>query len=249
MAIMQRPTLKQTASLLATMLPSRPQTKTIRSQNQTMTSKKRKPAPKKNTLKKKMLALKPAFHKTVSDQTTGRSMIQGSIYSFSPTQAVTQGTDNVNRVGDSIYIEALKIKGYFLSNDTSGAYNYRIIVGFSGEEVACAASYSNSWTSTDTFLPLTGVTALTSGIVNPKAFTVLYDATIDINSPGAAQNELHSIDETIQIQTQFDYQGSASQYGKDRNLYVIVMGHRFNAALGADIGAVYLSHDLIFKNC
>ena len=244
---------KKTASaLFAAGLQSMPRisTKTARSRTETQTTTKRKKrALKSNSLKKQMLSMKPAFHDTVSDNTLTTTLAHNNMYVTSPTQAVGQGTDNTSRIGDEIYLEAMKFRATIHTPDTTGGFVYRIIVGYSGEEINCPTSFT-SIAQAEIFLPGTGDKFRTNGINNPKAFTVLYDSTIDFNSLVANTQEVRTVEDTIQLKTKFPYQASGSQYGKNRNLYVAVMGIKIGGITGVTTtGDVFINCDLIFKNC
>jgi len=85
--------------------------------------------------------------------------------------------------------------------------------------------------------------------VNPKAFTVLHDEVIDINSIVVATQETHALAFTIPVQTRFQYQASASQFGKTRNLVVVVTSFVPGGVTGTTAtGTIQLSSDLIFKD-
>lgn len=166
---------------------------------------------------------------------------------YNLTSKIVQGTNVAQREGDSIYLEALKIEGIIHSSVDSNAYKYRILVGYSGEETT-AVSFSNAGlTNAEIFLP--GTFALAAcGIVNPKAFTVLYDHVIDLNSQIAGDATVQSFRDTIQLKTKFPYQASASTYGKNKNLYVVVLGYGVGLAVNDPTGTIFCSMDLIFKD-
>lgn len=254
MVMFNRPSLKAAAATLlaaASNAPSSTRTRTARSQTATQTTtKRRKRAGKSNSLQMKMLAMKPAFHDTVSDTDLLVSHKHNTLYAFSPTQAVTQGTTNADRIGDAIFLEALKIKGLYHCDAATGAYTLRILIGYSGEEYNCATSFVTGFSITDIFLPNTGSSFRTSSIVNPKAFTVLYDTTVELNSNLANTQEVKNVEDVIQLKKKFAYQSSGSQYAKDQNLYIIVCSTVLGGTTGVtNAGASYLTYDLIFKNC
>lgn len=198
----------------------------------------------------KMLAMKPAFHDTVADGALTVAHTHNTIFAFSPTQAITQGTTNESRIGDAVYLEALKIKGLYHSDAAAGAYTLRILIGYSGEEYNCPGSFITGFAATDIFLPNTGSTFRTSSIVNPKAFTVLYDSTIEVNSNIVSTQEVKNFEDIIQLKKKFSYQSSGSQYGKDQNLYIILVSTVLGGITGVtSSGATMPTYDLIFKNC
>lgn len=252
MVMMYRPSLKQAAAaILAASTQTARRTRMARSQTHTQTTtKRRKKAPRANTFKQKMLATKPAFHDSVSDSDLQVAHKHNTIYAFSPTQAITQGTANDNRIGDRVYLEAIKIKGLYHSDSATGAYTMRILVGYSSEEYNAATVFITGFAITDIFLPNTGSSFRTSSMVNPKAFTTLYDSTIEVNSNIANTQEVKNFEDIIYLKKDFSYQSSGSQYGKDQNLYVIVCSTVLGGTTGVtNAGATFMTYDLIFKNC
>lgn len=200
----------------------------------------------KKSFKRKVENTKPAKHYTVGlGQAT---MLHNSWYTASPTYGVTQGDTNANRDGDSIYIEALKIKGFYSSDVADKCYSMRLIVGWSDVETGSATLTLAGLTSANIFLPGTDVNWAPNGIVNPKALTTLYDQTFDVQSSitGVADNQ--SFMETIQIQKPFVYKSSADTFGKNRNLVILVLAAINGGTSGTtDAGDVYMAYDLIFK--
>jgi len=199
----------------------------------------------RKSFKASVMATLPAKHQT---NILSISPLHNTLYSANITASVTQGTGNTNRIGDAIRLCALKLKGFVQTPTTAtGMYTYRVIVGWSGEE------YSNTGlaaqlTGGETFLPNT-VTAWTpNGVINPKAFTVLYDKTFDVPTLVTTTADLASFNCTLSINQDFDYQSTASIYGKHKNLYVCVVG---SVVGGTDnstaAGVMYCAYDLIFK--
>lgn len=190
-----------------------------------------------------------AKHFTVADDTLGLSMTHNTIYSYNLNYFIVQGDGNANRDGDAIYMSALKLRGLVRSHTTGNSYKYRIMVGWSGEEYSPAALASGNLTATEIFLPLTGTIGVVNGIVNPKAFTVLYDETHDINSVLTEVTDLNTIDATIPIKTKFYYQSAGSGYGKFKNLYLVVVPFVTGGVNGTTAaGSCNLAADLIFKS-
>lgn len=191
--------------------------------------------------------LQPAKHLTAI---AGAALLQNQIQGFAPTSKIVQGTDNNDRIGDSVFLEALKINYNVETNTTAGAYVFRVIVGYSGEEYGAATFSTTTLTSAELFLPTTGTEYWkTNACINPKAFTVLYDQTIDANSQIAATRDVQSMSVTIPLKSRFPYQTDASGYGKFKNLYIIVLG---SVSGGTDnttsVGNMTCTYDLIFKD-
>jgi len=191
---------------------------------------------------------KPAKHRT---QYTGISCLHNLIYSISPTQLIVQGDTNQDRDGDVAQLAALKVNGTIFADSVANGYCYRILVGYSGEEYNLSAGVLSvsGLVESEIFLPATGSGHRTAAIVNPKAFTCLYDEVIDINSLLSGVVDVHSYSLTVPLgDHKFNYQSTASQYGKTKNLYVIFLGSCAGGTIGVTaIGSTQMSFDLIFK--
>lgn len=213
---------------------------------QNMVTTRRKKRTNKRSFASKLMSVQPAKHQ--SGQTIA-TLLHDQIWSFNATAAITQGDTNANRTGDYVHLAAIKIKGFFNSAVTAGAYSYRIIVGYTGEEYSNTSLASTALTDTEIFIPNTTANFRGAGLVNPKAFTCLYDETIDINSEITATLTLKSYAFTVQLDKKFPYQASASVFGKTQNLMVVVIGGVAGGTLGITAaGGTTLSYDLIFKD-
>lgn len=192
----------------------------------------------------KMLMLNtPAKHETYSPT---QALLHNNIYGTNITEQIVQGFGNEGRDGDSIYLEAVKFRGILTSSTTAGAYSYRILIGFTGEEITTGGAFNLTISTGHVFLP-NGASQLTS-IVNPKAFTVLYDQVFDINSQIAATADVNSFAATVPIKQKFMYQSSASIYGKTKNLFMLVIGNVFGGISGTTAtGEIVVCIDTIFK--
>jgi len=86
---------------------------------------------RRGTFRNKLLANSAAKHyNTIANQ----DMTHGTIYTYMPTAGILQGTTEGTRIGDSVSLEALKLRGFLLSPAPANAYSFRILVGWTGEE-------------------------------------------------------------------------------------------------------------------
>lgn len=198
------------------------------------------------SMQKQIVSAMPAKHFAGEAPT---SLIHNVITTMIPTSGIIQGTGNTQRVGDSITLCALKLKGFFNTDTSANAYSYRIIIGYTGEEFSGIGSTLGSGLgATELFLQNTTSTVIT-GIINPKAFTVLEDYTVDINSLIAATRDVMSYSLNVNLgDTRFVYQSNGSTQGKTRNLAIVVIGSVVAGASGVTaVGGTTLTWDLIFK--
>lgn len=177
-----------------------------------------------------------------------QTMLHGNIYCVVPTAGVLQGTTNTTRVGDEIYLEAIKIKGHFSSAVGSNVYNYRLLIGYTSEEYNRPTVLGSGITSPELFITNSDANWPTAGIVNSKAFTCLYDHTVDINSQLTGVSDIKSYDATVSLKKKFPYQANGSIYGKSQNLIIVVIASVGSGTVGTTAaGDCLLSYDLIFK--
>jgi len=217
------------------------------SRSQTMARKRRKVTGRRSSFAKKVRNLAPYQHNTLADGSDFSNMTHNTIYTTNLTAKIVQGDANTDRDGDAIYLNALKLSGAIHTNTASNGYMFRVLVGWSGEEYAITAS-SAGLTSQEIFLPATGTTFLTNGIVNPKAFTCIYDSISDVNSLLATTADIFSLRAKIQLDQKYVYQSSGSTFGKFKNLYLVVIGCVIGGTTGTTAtGTFYMGTDVIFQ--
>lgn len=196
------------------------------------------------SFKSKVKSINPAKHLSNS---TGVTINNTEIYTLNFTSQIIQGTTNAQRLGDSVYLEALKLEGFFQSATDPNCYRFRLMIGYSGEEYGPAVLQNGNLTASELFLPNT-VTTPTLGVVNPKAFTLLYDEVHDLNSQVTDYRTIGSFRATIPLKQQFPYQAPGSAFGKTKNLYCVVVAYAADVAVSVPIGSAVMSYDLIFKD-
>jgi len=197
---------------------------------------------------KKVRSLAPYKHNTINDSANTATMTHNTIYTTNITAKVTQGVTNADRIGDFIHPVALKVRGLIVTTAVTGAFAYRILVGYSGEEYNVTASNAGL-TATELFLPSTGAFVAGQAIVNHKAFTVLYDETVDINSLVATAADRKTVQLKVSLSGKFPYQASTSSMGKTRNLYFVIIGHVVGGVAGTtSTGTGSFNSDLIFQD-
>lgn len=233
--------------MLPTMLGPKPRSAYRSSvpRTRTVTTTRRRKRGGSTSLRSAIIATKPSKQYTVASSV---ALVHNTLNTMNVTAGVTQGDGNSNRDGDSISLSALKISGSYFSDSVAGAYTMRIIVGYSGEEYSTTTLGSGLGT-TEVFLPATTTTFTHLGQINPKAFTVLHDEKIDLNSQIAAVVDVNSFNVHVSLNNaKFDYQSTASIYGKTKNLYVICVAGVGGGSSGVTAaGSVVLNANLIFK--
>lgn len=216
-----------------------------------VTNKRRRRYGTRSSFKSKLMASTPAKHCTTDDNQTGVvGGLHNGIYTCNLTAGVIAGTGDDQRVGDSIQLASLKINGLLSTVLASTAScQYRVIVGYSGEEYNLPNTLSASGLSTtELFQTGTGATWRITSIINPKAFTVLDDRIFTLNNSITGVADIQEFAYTVPVSTAFNYQSNGSVYGKTRNLYLVWIPCILNGATGlTNAGNVAISTDLIFK--
>ncbi len=205
---------------------------------------KRRKQPVRNSFKQQMMKTLSAKHDCFGPTAT---LVHNTIYSVNVTEQITQGTSNEGRIGDSIYLEAVKLRGIYTSDSVANAYNCRVIVGFTGEEVVTGTNFSAAaLASGELFLP--GAPSNLTALINPKTFTCLYDEIFDVNSQISSTRDVSSIIATIPLKQTFLYQSSGSVQGKTKNLHIVVISNVYGGTSGVtSTGEIVLAVDTIFK--
>lgn len=231
-----------------TMLPSRKQTalRNARSQTMTITQQRKRRRINRVSFKNQLYDNLAAKH---INGNQGRSMTHNTLYTLVPTAIPSQGDSNANRDGDAIVLCALKLNGYYVSDPAAGAYAFRIIVGFTGEEYT-NTTFTSGLGASEIFLPTTADVVTSNGIINPKAFTVLHDEKLTLNSEIAATKSRVDYSINVPLNNQkFYYQSAASALGKFKNLVVVICADVDAGSTGTTaVGGTSISWDFIFKN-
>jgi len=211
-------------------------------------SKRRKVVAKRNTVKAQMLRVIDNHHSTMDDANYGvGAATHNTIYTANVTSVPVQGTSNKTRIGDKIHIQHLDLSISINSSSAAGAYTWRVMVVWSGEEFN-PAGLGSGLGFTGLFLPNTGSNVVPLAIVNPKAVTVLLDEVVDINSIVAATKDVVSIKRRIHIGQDFLYDKTAAVYGKTKNLYFVAIPYVVGGTSGVtNCGDINPSFDMVFK--
>lgn len=203
----------------------------------------------RSVVKDTILRMATTFHNVQNDNTLQvTALLQNTIYTNNLTAQLQTGVFNESRQGDACYLVGLNVKGNFFSTAEANAYQYRVMILMSGEEYDFGSGFGIGLLSSQIFLP-TGTGVGTSAIVNPKAVTVLHDEIIDINSQVGGARDVCSTQFYVPLNRKFQYQSDASEYGKTKNLYMVIRGFKYGGVSGTtDIGNCSFNTDLIFKN-
>lgn len=200
----------------------------------------------KSSLHKMILADTPAKH---YGNSIIKALLHNDVYTCTPSTGIVQGTSNTTRIGDHVDLQAIKIKGFFQTPTLQTAFfSYRIMVGWTGEEFNLPTSLAAGLGIGEWAVPNTTSNWIVNGINNPKAFTVLYDQTVDVNSLITTTPDGLSYQFTVPLHKKFDYQADGSVYGKDRNLCILVMSSVNGGTLSTtSTGQTVMAYDLIYK--
>jgi len=209
------------------------------------------------TQRKKKLGGQRSFAKAVAStlptkhytQTLTKQLLHQSTFTNMISAALGQGTTNLDRIGDSLTLCALRISGNYATEVGANNYTFRIMVGFTGEEYNLPTTLGTGLTSSELYLPNTSNIFASTGIINPKAFTKLHEEKFNVNSQISNVADLVSFDFTVPFNNmKFIYQSAGSIYGKTKNLVILVSGDVGGGTAGvSNSGNVIVACDFIFK--
>lgn len=180
------------------------------------------------------------------DPTTPLS--HNTFFSYSITQQVPVGNTSISRVGDSILLQSLILSGEWVCSSAILNVKYRVLVGWTRNQIANTSIASAVFGPTDLFYPQAGFFA--HRIVNPSIFQPVYDEMIDINSNNTTGNDLKSFYVKIGLKMQkFDYANQGSALGKNRNLSLIIIPYLSGGQIAGTItGSIQMNSVLLFKD-
>lgn len=215
-------------------------------------TKRKKTGVKADSFQQKALKIAQAKHRPNETIVNTGGMTHNSIYTMNVTARVGQSVTEDGRIGDQIYLEALKLRGSYHCPTINNGYTLRVIVCYSGEEYDPTSGlvlFGSGLGTNELFLPSTSGIFGTNAMINPKTVSVIFDQTLDVNSLTSDTKELASFAWTIPLKQKFSYQRAADKYGKFKNLYVVVVSTAIDGTTGTtNTGQVYMSTDLIYKN-
>lgn len=198
------------------------------------------------SLKDKIRQLEPAKHFQTTDTTLGQTLTHNVAYVHSPTMNILKGTSDNQRVGDTIYLEAIKFK--LLAYDSPSINQpvfYQVVFGYIDVDTLTNVGWQGATTSDFTYS--NGLTYGVMDIVDPKKITTIAEYTIKLPHVVEGSSTAELLEDTIQLKTRFVYE-TANQFGKYKNLVCYIKGIMIGGTPSLLIGDVLLTYDLIYKD-
>lgn len=183
---------------------------------------------------------------------TAATLIDTTIYTANITAQIASGTEDGNRIGDSINLTNFEGRIRWYTDTEASYYTLRVLVFWCGEEYNPSSSLFSSagFGGTQLFKPYNAAVP-THAITNPKAITVLHYGYIEMNSAlnGYEEGASHFINVKLGGQ-KFDYRQDLSVYGKRKNLYVCVIGgfKSSNADPPENAGALLMNYSINYTD-
>lgn len=205
---------------------------------------------KKKTLKDKIRQMESAQHHAANDQTLTQALKHNTMYIHNVTANILTGTSNSTRTNDTIYLEAIKLNGYYgTSTSLTNGQKFRVVVFWTD-------LFNNTGTTGFSSIAISNFNINSTGgfysadfIFDPKKATVIYDESHTINQQIASVSDVSQVIATIPLKKSFNYLPNGNGAGSDRNLYVGVLASSSGGTAGTtDTGTFYLSYDTIFRN-
>jgi len=205
-----------------------------------------------SSLTRKIRSMESTKHAYVGNATNLKlTMLDNVIYTWSPSVGVPIGTGEGSREGTEIYMMALRCSIQLQSPAASqNGCTYRIITFFADPNYPLGGAMGAGFGATGLFGDV-ALAIVTNALTDPKLITVLDDRVVNIDPVITGVKNSEDVSFTVPINRKFIYNTTAavSQYGKVHNLYQVVIGHQIGGTGGiTDVGDIYVSTDLIFKN-
>lgn len=187
-------------------------------------------------------------HKMTS---TNQTLKQNTIYTANIMGNIPIGTGSSSRIGDEVFIEAIKFRNYFeqLAAIENTLELRMMIVEHDSDYAAGSDAFSDAALGTsDLFQSGTATNGTILGIHDPKKVTVHFDKVFELNKSVTGKVRSHLLEMTLPIKKKFIYK-TGTDYGKFKNWYIVVSGFASGATTGVtDVGFFQLTSDLIIKD-
>lgn len=187
-----------------------------------------------------------AQHKVINE--VPLTLAHQTIYSLNPLGNIVRGVNNNNRIGDEIFLEAIKLKGIILTNGTSAntVHLRLMLIKTKQQYLGASDTWGSGVGSTDLFLATSS--NLTIGELDPKLCTKVYDHTHTLSPLISTQTLSKEFDLLVPIKQRFIFQ-TGTNFGKFVNYYWVATAFQFGATSGTTtVALLNMNSDLIFKN-
>lgn len=171
-------------------------------------------------------------------------------YIVSPTQNIAAGTDIRSRLGDQVKLHKLKLNGYYVAPNIANAnIKIRVSVFYSSIKASAAAVQGTGITEQDLFLPNSYVGNAIVGMYDDKAVQLLADVTMDVNSLVSTSQDVKSFAMEMYLKDiRMNYIDSGSAFGETKNLYVYFRAWGAGGLAPVNVGSMFFTYDLQFKD-
>jgi len=190
--------------------------------------------------------------KQLASSVTNTTVAPNTIYTFNPTAQIVQGTIDGGRVGDSINLRSFECQFRFITDKRAAFYQYRVMVVWSGEEFNPSASVFSAGGLGSSELFVAGTfSGYATAPTNSKSITVLYDHVYAVNSMIDDFNDGVIVRARIPLKgIKYNYQANGAPYGKNKNLYVIVIPDWYstNGTTPTTAGGIFMNYCIKFTD-
>lgn len=175
------------------------------------------------------------------------SIVSNSILCHNLTAQISQGSTDGSRIGDEVHLSSFIGNFRYVTDAASAYYTCRVLIGYSGEEFnPSTTAFTTGLTSSQLFVATPSGGA--QGVVNTKAFTVLYDNLMQVNSTISGIQEGQTIRFNQSLAGKFKYQEAGAIYGKTKNLYIVVCPEANASTAPPTAGFIVLNGVLKYKD-
>lgn len=165
--------------------------------------------------------------------TTAANFKHSTVYSYNMPSLIAQGTDEGNRIGSTIKIHSMGVRGSFSTNGSTNPNNcksLRLLLIAYTKQASSSGSFLSGGGSpgSDIFYNNVGVCF---GIVNPRVAKVLCDTVLTIQPTVASSVTSQYFDHSCTLNIPFEYQ-TGTIYGTAANLYWVLVPFEHGATIG-----------------
>lgn len=175
------------------------------------------------------------------------SLGMDTIYTVSPQQAIVQGTDKQNRIGNEIFLRYIRLHGLVGNSSTVPETRYRVMciatnktyTGSTPYDWTGAGAVSATWLTDGLFIRPSGTLLYNALIDNQNTnFQVLLDKKIIVRSDTASMVKTVPFDVTCKVMKRVVFPSSSAGPLRNWNYYMLIIPYSAGKALNDPVGFV-----------
>jgi len=199
------------------------------------------------TVKRTVHKMEEAKHKIINATQTPK---HDTIYTLNLLGNISQGNTGFTRNGDSVFVEAIKIRNYMeqLAANENTVFFRLLLVRHDNDHLSGSDNWGSGLGLTDIYHTGSTIAGIIQGLVDAKKVSVLLDKTYTVNKQVTGKVNVKIDSMLIPIKQKFVYK-DGTNYGKFANYYLVLHAFASGGSTGTtDTGLFNTSVDVIFKD-